>query len=336
MNILPQHVVEQIGRSAHASQPLRVFWVTLQADRDAFAKQLTMLSETKPIVPCTLRTSGFSDPNSVMNDVTGVLDQERAGILDLKKRLRTLDGVDVVILSRSDLKLAVTSSPILLPDWFPVAPGRTVTARIEDLTWTSTTSLKDSSLGLDDLHRILYEIEGLLIERIRNTSEDDLRRVQAFWDLIRNKDRDAASPIRAISEIEKKLDQIENPTSYRPSIRSGTIVGRLWSHANAYPPEKLVKTAKALTKALSMDQRIVVSESSLLAVLNRPTNPIEKSYDRWAFSLIITLRSACQLVTAAAHADEYPRFPVMLLQSTFREISRFLDSSAAELARVET
>ena len=85
MNILPQHVVEQIGRSAHASQPLRVFWVTLQADRDAFAKQLTMLSETKPIVPCTLRTSGFSDPNSVMNDVTGVLDQERAGILDLKK-----------------------------------------------------------------------------------------------------------------------------------------------------------------------------------------------------------------------------------------------------------
>ena len=140
-----------------------------------------------------------------------VLDQERAGILDLKKRLRTLDGVDVVILSRSDLKLAVTSSPILLPDWFPVAPGRTVTARIEDLTWTSTTSLKDSSLGLDDLHRILYEIEGLLIERIRNTSEDDLRRVQAFWDLIRNKDRDAASPIRAISEIEKKLDQIENP-----------------------------------------------------------------------------------------------------------------------------
>ena len=35
----------------------------------------------------------------------------------------TAGGVDLVLLGRTDLMLADTSSPILLPDWFPVAAG---------------------------------------------------------------------------------------------------------------------------------------------------------------------------------------------------------------------
>ena len=52
---------------------------------------------------------------------------------------------------------------------------------------------------------------------------------------------------------------------------------------------------------------------------------------QWAFGLIVTVRGACQLVTAAAHADEYPRFGAQLLQSTSRDLRSFLDGAAAKL-----
>ena len=51
----------------------------------------------------------------------------------------------------------------------------------------------------------------------------------------------------------------------------------------------------------------------------------------WAFGLIVTVRAACQLVTAAAHADEYPRFGAQLLQSTSRDLRSFLNGAVKKL-----
>ena len=332
MEIGPDQVVEEIARRTRVSQPLRVFWVTLQVDRDKFSTQLTSLRERKPIVPCTLRGAGFSDPNSIMNDVAGVLERARRDVIELRSAAMKQRGVDIVLLSRRELNLAVTSSPILLPEWFPVAAGQTVTARIEDLTWSTTILLNDSSLELHDLQRILFEIENYLISIIQRTLDDDPERVKSFWDRIRGTE-DFVTLDRAIPKMQRALERIESATSYRPSRKSGTIVGRLWSHANSRPPEELVRIAKALAQALKWDQRIEADYYSLIAVLNRPTNPIGNVHDRLAFNMIITLRSACQMVTAAAHADEYPRFPILLLQSTCRDTKRFLDTVASALSR---
>lgn len=56
-----------------------------------------------------------------------------------------------------------------------------------------------------------------------------------------------------------------------------------------------------------------------------------RSRPRWAFELIVTVRGACQLVTAAAHADEYPRFGAQLLQSTSHDLRSFLDGAVKKL-----
>ena len=45
----------------------------------------------------------------------------------------------------------------------------------------------------------------------------------------------------------------------------------------------------------------------------------------------MTVRGACQLVTAAAHADEYPRFGAQLLQSTSHDLRSFLDGAVKKL-----
>ena len=64
---------------------------------------------------------------------------------------------------------------------------------------------------------------------------------------------------------------------------------------------------------------------SILAVLARPTNPISEPSVRCAFDMIVTVGAACQLSTAAAHADAYARYPVWLLGSLSRDLARALD-----------
>ena len=329
----PNQILDEIRRRSNGSWPLNVFWVSLSTGRDDFAERLKQIREGWPVVPWVLRTSGFSDPNSVMNDVIDVLHRARKDIEAVGEVAKRRGGVALVLLSRRELNLAVTSSPILLPDWFPVAPEQTVTARIDDLTWSVRVPISDEA-SLDDLRRILYEIDEALVARLQESLNTDHNRVQSFWSHVcrENDDKIAAE----LSKIRNGLQEIKNPTGYRPSTKNPTIVSRLWYTVNRTKPDGLAKTAKALAEALNVENDADHDDAPLLAVLNRPTNPVRSSRQWWSFCLIVALRSACQLVTAAAHADEYPRFPVVLLRSTSLDLQQFLDAAVGTLRRSTT
>ena len=332
----PETVIEEIrGRSlpAEEGQPLRVFWVRASRDRNGFAQHLRRLRGELPIVPWVLRAGGFRDPNAVMKDVGDVLDSARNDIGAVDEAARESHGIDLVLISRSDLQLADTSSPILLPEWFPVSPGQMPPVRIDDLTWSARVPLSNQAAALDDLRRILHDIDRALVVRLRASREADRRRTQALWDRIR--------PIVAkgetgkfaewVEDIKKNLNAVSNPTHYRPSTsKNPTVVGVLWALANRTAPDRLPQTARALTTALNIEH-VDEDAVSFAAVLNRPSNPIDDARVRWTFSVIVTLRSACQLVTAAAHADSYPRFGAELLRSTSLDMCVFLDRVTVKL-----
>ena len=124
--------------------------------------------------------------------------------------------------------------------------------------------------------------------------------------------------------MKAELNAVSNPTDYRPSTaHRPTVVGLLWAHANRKAPDDLQRTAGALAGALqSKTPDVEKEDASLAAVLNRPANPMDARV-QWAFALIVSLRAACQLVTAAAHADRYPRFRAQLLQSTSHDLRSF-------------
>ena len=316
---------------------MSVFWVWVSTGRDDIAWDLTQLRGTLALVPHVLRTGGFVDPNSVMNDVSDVLDRARDDIQALIEVARERQGIDLVVVSRKELSLADTSSPLVLPEWFPVRPGQTATVRIEDLTWTAAVALSDGASGLDDLRRILYEVDKELLVRLRATRRRDRRRTQSLWDLALLEPT-AGGGVgeefidQELERIGRTLEAIRNPTGYRPSAsKNPTVVGRLWAHANQTAPDGLLKMAKALAKALDVGE--IGDDESLVAVLNRPSNRIDDAGVRWSLGLIVTLRIACQLATAAAHADDYPRFSAVLLRSTSENLRRFLDSAAARLRR---
>ena len=326
----PSNVVDEIRRrreSSDAAPGLSVYWVRLSESRDDFESELRQMRGEWPIVPWILRTPGvFRDPNSVMNDVADVLENARNDIVGVAANARNKNGVDLVLISRTDLRLAITSSPILLPDWFPVVPGQTVTARINDLTWSVRVSVSDGVVACDEIQRILHELDMAMVVRLQDAQRADHRRIQALWAAIRRESEpDVGS---TLAGIRATLGEIENPAGFRPSTtRNPTVVGRIWHLANKTSPDRLRRKAKGLANALHASQlRLDDSvDNSLLVVLNRPSEPIGDMETRWCFQLIVTLRSACQMVTAAAHADEYPRFPDILLRATSLDLRRFLD-----------
>ena len=329
--IKPNLIIDEIRQRLRVSQPLCVFWVTLSTDRDEFVQKLKEMRKELPIVPWVLRSPGFSDPNSVMNDVTRILNQTQKDIEAVCKTSTQKNCIALVLLSRRELNLAITSSPILLPDWFPVAPGQTVEARIDDLTWSVSVLISDEVSALGDLRRILYEIDDALITRLERSITVDHKRIQSLWDHISHKDDDKLKT--ELDKARSELHKIQNPTGYRPSTRSPTIVGRLWYKVNSTTPDQLVRTAKALAEALALENDVGHDDVPLISVLNRPSNPIGNSYVWWSFCLIVALRSACQMVTAAAHADEYPKFPLPLLRSISLDFRRFLDTAIVALQK---
>lgn len=328
----PEKLVEEVRHrwdSAQAMPEVTIFWVTLPTEnRDEFADALRQARGQWPLVPVILRTPGlFRDPNAVMNDVASILDEARSEILSMADCISRYKGVGLVVLNRRELRLAVTSSPLRLPEWFPVMAGKEVAARIDDLTWSVHVRLSDEAVAVNELQRLLHELDRALVARIQQALKSDHRQVQAFWDRIR---REGESDLgQVLQEIDQTLGRITNPADFRPSTsRSPSVIGRLWYEANRNSPDALPKVAKALARALRTDQIDLQSDTTTLAAtLNRPTNPIENPGTRWSFHMIVTLRNACQLVTAAAHADQYPMFPDVLLRATSRDLRRSLDEA---------
>lgn len=315
-------------------EPLRVFWVQVPRDRDDFKRELIRQRAQSSIVPWVLRKATLQNPNSVMSDIAEILNDAREEIEAVQDAAVKAGGVDLVLLGRTDLKLADTSSPIRLPDWFPVAPGQTPTVLIRDLTWSTRVPLSDPTLALDDLRRILHDVDHALTDRLQGSLETDHRCTNSLWNQIC---RNGGKIGDELKRMKTRLHEISNPAAYRPSAVPGkpTMVGLLWAHANSKAPDAVQKTAKALADGLRIeDDGVDRDDVSLVAVLNRPSNRMDARV-RWAFCLIATVRGACQLVTAAAHADEYPRFGAQLLQATSHDLRSFLDDAVTRLRTPE-
>ena len=270
------------------------------------------------------------DANSVMADVSTVLEETRPAL----ERIVAV-GIDLVLLTRRELAVVDASSPIELPTWYPVAgaKGETVTTTVQDLTWEVATSVADGALMLEDISRLLYGLDEAMLSRLRRALASSRRKVQSVEALL----FPGSSMAEDLVRVEAALNKARvSRTRFRPSTRperDDSIVARVWRLVNRTSPDRLAKGAKALAGALepTLDTDNQPLAAPLISVLNRTSNPIPDDAERWCFNLMIAVRAACQMLTAAAHAEEYPRFPVILLKSMSRDVRRFLDRAVTTL-----
>ena len=250
-----------------------------------------------PLCPIVVRIGGFVDPNAVAFDLLRVLESARSELLhpDFAERIRTANCLDVVLIARRELELDSTSSPIVLPSWFPLFPCTSVTATVMDLTWSTHISLRAEELHVGEIGSLVFELDRELVKHLRASYKRDHRLVHSLHDALRSKSDGKVAFTDLLSTAETALDRVTNPRDYRPStVRNPTLVGRLWRLANTMPADSLGKVAKSVVKALDLSPPAVPGfHESIVAVLGRPSSPIGDPLHRWGFSLIVTIRAAC-------------------------------------------
>lgn len=333
----PRHVVDEVRRLSRTSRSaLCFYWVASRGDRDKFAKGLQDQSADLPLCPIVVRMGGFVDANAVASDLLRVIESARSELLQpgFAERLRKANRLDVVLIARRELELDSSSSPIVLPSWFPVFPSTSVTATIADLTWSTHVSLRADELHAGEIRRLIFELDRELARNLRASHERDHRLVNSFHEALRLESDGNIPFTELLSNADAALDRVTSPRDYRPStVRNFTFVGRLWRLANTTPADGLGRVAKHVVHALDLSvAEVSAQHESIVTVLGRPSSPIEDPVRRWGFNLIVSIRAACQLITAAAHADEYAEYTLPLVRSISRDIRVSLDESVRTLA----
>jgi hypothetical protein len=313
------------ARTALASDdvPIQVLWCRVEGNREEFARELRALLSDLPVVVLPVRGVGFWDPNSVFDDLVDLLSANRPHVEGVRA-LRDSDRVVIVLLSRTELAIPQISSPAVLPSWFPVQGGLSLKSRITDVSWRAAISLSDPLVAVPNLCERLYEFERVCIHRLRLVHSADIHAVQGLVAL-RRKETSAADFGDVLTAAEESHQRVLNPSSYRPSLRNhASIVSQVWWLYQTLSSENRRPAAKAFARALDLGGMTIEARPTLVAVLHRPTNlPMDKGV-RMAEHLIASVGSACQLVTAAAHADQYEAYPETLLRSVSYDLRTWL------------
>jgi hypothetical protein len=315
VEVLPERLAEVVSlRLASSRSFLCAFWIRVKGDRSEYASRLRVAVGDKAVAVFVVRNASFNNPNSVAADVVSILNANRSDIENLFKETGRPSGLAVVMLGRTELALAQSSSPVTVPEWFPVAAGETVDVVIEDLTWSADGPLNCAEVRLSELNEAIYQLEEALIRRLIAVNAVDHNSGNAFMDEIRGE------PTEKYGELLLRFldthNSVVNASGFRPSLKeSDSLVARLWGIVQKRSPESLLKAGKALARAINFDSDVEIISESLSAVLGRPSSLDSSVNARFARDVLATVASSCQYVTAAAHSDYYSRYPIPLLVS---------------------
>jgi hypothetical protein len=327
-DIEPALVADAVIRRLNASNAeINAYWFRVVGDRDAYASAVTEQLSGHPVMVCIVRDSSFNNPNAVAADVMSLIEANRATSEAALFAHPSELHCGVLMLGRSSLAIPQASSPVTLPSWFQVRPGETVNILVEDLTWAVDAPLNCAPVKINEICERLYDLEGAIIARLTAVYDVNHGAGNGFMEAIRQDGDGKYGEI--LEDFAAYHREISVPSAFRPSLRAGSsLVSRLWRIVQSRSPNDLHKPAKGLAAALDLEKSLAFE--SFAGVITRPANPDSSPTHGLCRNLLVSASSGCQLVTAAAHADSYRRYPVPLLISFSYE----LRSSLAEVEAV--
>jgi hypothetical protein len=328
--VTAERLADAVRRRFEASaSDVNAYWMCVREDRDAYAATLNDELVTEPIVVVVVRDNRFTIPNALSSDFIEVVSQNQRACEQRIDRSHTKCGF--VLLSRSELGIAQIASPVLLPTWFPIKGGTTVSMLIEDLTWTADAPLGAAEVRVDELCEGLLDLEEALLRRLGEVlaQDSDRRKTMAFLDLIRRENGEKLNEV--LDSATDHHAAITTPSAFRPSLREGhSLIARLWGTVQERPPEQMKAPSKALADALDLPEELTLEwHESIASVLRRPSGGETSVRLRFGRNILLTVGAVCQMVTAAAHADAYSHYPVALLRSFSYDMRRSLSDGAA-------
>jgi hypothetical protein len=328
---LADDIRKRFGRS---SDPIGAYWVQVTGDRDEYAAALEREFATEPVVVLVVRQARFDNPNAVLADFVGFLDQHQdACKRQLADVLSGFSRSAVVMLARDQLRIPQISSPVTLPGWYPAA-ARQLSITLEDLTWRVEAAINCPDAAVADLCLLAFEVEGDLLRRLGHVHDVAPSETGALAQIV-NRSPDLTT---VLSQARQAHAAVNHPSAFRPSLASPvlSLASQLWQSTRQHNSLQLNDLGKALAEALALPDPLPQPwHESLFCMLVRPSRRAVAEPVRFSANLCTALAAACQFVTATMHADQYGRYPIVLTRSVSHDLRATLGSACLVLAALD-
>ncbi|MFC9058431.1 hypothetical protein ACFTXB_10280 [Streptomyces sp. NPDC057074] len=323
-------------RLAASASELSGFWFQVRGHRAEYARELQQHLAGHAVVVLIVRRAPFDNVNAVLDDFVVLLEENQEACEKYLTGDAATDRRAVVLLARNTLQLPQVSSPVRLPAWFPRIGGRTPSVIIEDLTWRAESPLNTAEAAIGELCQLLFELEGVLLDRLYAVCMQKKAETASFWDQVR-REGDGPSFNEFLDGVRRARYEVRNPSSYRPSVREGSsLVARIWGKTQGTAPDGLSRIGKSLARALALPESADTSwHRSIVAVLFRPSSLPPSDQQAFAINILVTIGATCQMITAAAHADAYPSYPVPLIRSISFDLRQGLAGARRSLIALD-
>jgi len=335
--VTPERLAETVRRLTDESDfDVTAFWMRVDEDRSSYGAALRVALADVPAAVFVVREPSFDNANTVLMDLVTVIEANRA---DCLAGLGNPAGqrCAIVLLARNELSVPQASSPVTLPEWFPDREGMSVYTSIQDLTWTADAPLDGPELLASDLSAAAYALQSQLLRQLERVHQSDHRHSNGLFSLLRRESDGDLKYDDLLAQWKVSHQSVQSETAFRPSVRNGaSLVARLWGLSQATTPDRLARAAKQFASALDLDVGILERfppAEPLLAVLAQPSGGSEAAGQAFGRITLVAVAASARLITTAAHADDYPRYPVALLRAVSFDLRRSLRSLAVTLDR---
>lgn len=336
----PSTIAESLCR-LHQKQnkDIGAFWIEWADSRKQLGTELQSLTKDLPILVTAVASGRFMDPNGVIDDLSLIISEHEDWFTPEKRRLVIRDQkFSIVLISKRPLGVPQISSPVSLPDWFPVWPGKVLTTHITSILHSISISLSSQDIPLARINCALYALEQSLCTRFDAVFQTSPTARQSFMSFVA---RGASKPINldALIASSRQGLQSRNASEFRPGGAgdSDFVVShfaRTWRDCHPKDRQQLAKDA---ADALGLTEAsLIESLFSFTALLSRGKEKLSAVPNHITFSrsLMVTISDAVQFINGIHHADEFPQFPALLTIAFAAELVNLCHKAADTLNKL--
>lgn len=321
---------------ACAAFQVAVYWLEEKGDRDQLYAEVIARFSGSRVVAHVLRRPLFTDPNAWAADSMSVIDSLRSEVESVSEGRRSDAPLGLVIIARNKLQVAQSSSPAIAPAWLPNYEGRRIMVVARDVKALASCSLASDEGAIDAIKSSLFEMEVALL-RLAEVRAAQRHHGQRLWGELLKDRSGLERKSQFLEHWRQGLAGVSDANSYRPSLRFGwSLVSAMWDTFLRRSPAQLLSSSEAFVEYFGITIEWTPQpphSTPLIPVLFRSPDDLAKDQDVVAGrSIILLVGAACQLVTAAAHADQYGRVNAAALDAVSKEL-RFAISTIEQRAR---
>jgi len=334
-------VIAEYLKKRHRDSPSEVaaYWLEESASRSELVSLLSSSFAGLPILVATVPKNAFDDPNGVIDDLAMLISANSAWFTEANRAAVIRDQkFSLVLVSKRPLGVPQISSPVTLPEWFPLWPNRLLTITIQSISELVDISISSPDIPVALINASLHQLEAAICRRLLSVHTS----TPAATAKLRGRfSGSVAADLSAIILQSQAGLAAGSPDDFRPggAATSSYVVSHLFRQWWACSHEKLHDLSSDVAQALGLDSKDAIeAQFSLASVLTRTVKPkladtpVGVTFSRNA---LLSLAHSIQFTNATHHGGDYPNLPAVLTMSYAQDLARSCRRAADALDSVK-